>query len=594
MIRFPAVLCLCALWPAVARAETVIDDTVRAAGEQYGAAPCAVFVNSHAGYVVYVEADGQVSLRETTDGGAAWHDPVNLGQDQDDGHVGVWYDPWTPGVTGTAVHIVHIGEEGATADDLYYTFIDTAKVPTNRWTLVREGSLYRSSTHAGCSVIRTVTGGLFTYASGEFGSADGIVSWSDDGGTNWIDIDPTDCAVDDYAQLLPLSGGDVLLIRQDISDDVVRSSVWDATGETWSAWTDIDTWVDYAERDAAWAGSVEADGDVILVGHTAPGNGLGKLKAYRFTNSTRTWEALGDIHEDPGGQVGGSTVMIDPVTGDIYAVYARGSLNYFESIYFKTSTDGGLTWSQESHRLNSEADDYRVVRGNFASGDRLYAVWYDADDGVLFGGTVAEPSAAGPPSPPVRVENVAPAEVGSSDAVLRGRVTGASPSPAVSVYWGDVDGESTESAWSQTSTPGLVVCTSGLFSASVSGLTTGVTYYYRCFASNAAGSAWAESSTGFVTRPPDATIDDDILSASYEYNPGASVVFVSDMVGYAFYLDSVGDDPRYKKTVDGGRSWGWEVDMGYNIRWANLAVWYDRWTPGNATGTCVHVAVAER
>jgi len=91
------------------------------------------------------------------------------------------------------------------------------------------------------------------------------------------------------------------------------------------------------------------------------------------------------------------------------------------------------------------------------------------------------------------------------------------------------------------------------------------------------------------------TIENNLLDAKDEYNPSPSSVFISDKVGYTFYIDKAGpgdDDPRYSKTTDGGATWGGEVDLGDGNKWANIAVWYDQWTPGGS-GTKIHMLATE-
>jgi hypothetical protein len=69
-----------------------------------------------------------------------------------------------------------------------------------------------------------------------------------------------------------------------------------------------------------------------------------------------------------------------------------------------------------------------------------------------------------------------------------------------------------------------------------------------------------------------------------------SLVFVSADVGYCFFID--GDaDFFYIKTTDGGASWSGAVEIDTDITttvdWFD--VWYDRWTPGDTTGTKIHI-----
>ena len=107
----------------------------------------------------------------------------------------------------------------------------------------------------------------------------------------------------------------------------------------------------------------------------------------------------------------------------------------------------------------------------------------------------------------------------------------------VTVYWGLTDGETTPSAWSNASSLGTVML--GAFSTNESVLAGGM-YYYRCYATNSAGEAWADS-TGTFTTPlaavsiADATVvegDAGTLDAVFAVTlSGPSVSNVT--VGYA-------------------------------------------------------------
>jgi len=70
----------------------------------------------------------------------------------------------------------------------------------------------------------------------------------------------------------------------------------------------------------------------------------------------------------------------------------------------------------------------------------------------------------------------------------------------VNIYWGVTDGGDTNENWANTNT--LICVSIGSFSNTVSNLTYGLTYYYRCYASNADGTAWASTTTNFTTLPP--------------------------------------------------------------------------------------------
>lgn len=120
----------------------------------------------------------------------------------------------------------------------------------------------------------------------------------------------------------------------------------------------------------------------------------------------------------------------------------------------------------------------------------------------------------------------------------------------VTVYWGRTDGGTNASAWSGTNSVGLR--NEGAFSSALTGLTLGVWYYYRCYASNSLGDVWASSTANFFANRAAAgqtwdggsTVDDnwgdgtnwvgDVVPG----NPATSVVTFADAdVGNANWLD---------------------------------------------------------
>ncbi|MGJ8697928.1 MAG: lamin tail domain-containing protein [Verrucomicrobiaceae bacterium] len=93
------------------------------------------------------------------------------------------------------------------------------------------------------------------------------------------------------------------------------------------------------------------------------------------------------------------------------------------------------------------------------------------------------------------VENSAATDIMPTTASIGGNVT-AGGSPNITLYWGDNDGGTTPGNWDTAINLGPQ---SASFSAAISSLTQGTTYYHRAFASNAAGSAWAPNTNSFTT-----------------------------------------------------------------------------------------------
>ena len=85
----------------------------------------------------------------------------------------------------------------------------------------------------------------------------------------------------------------------------------------------------------------------------------------------------------------------------------------------------------------------------------------------------------------------------TTSATLNGNLTSTgSQATTVTIYYGTTDGLTTTTAWASHVDVGTL--SAGAFSSPVTGLTPNATYYYRCAATNASGTAWAGSSVSFV------------------------------------------------------------------------------------------------
>lgn len=99
-------------------------------------------------------------------------------------------------------------------------------------------------------------------------------------------------------------------------------------------------------------------------------------------------------------------------------------------------------------------------------------------------------------SPPV-VINGSASNIGPSFATVAGEVTDpGGPAPSVTIYYGDHDGDTAPGSWDASLDLGNPT---GVFSSALTGLSPATTYYFRAFASNGAGSDWADTTKSFVT-----------------------------------------------------------------------------------------------
>ena len=140
-------------------------------------------------------------------------------------------------------------------------------------------------------------------------------------------------------------------------------------------------------------------------------------------------------------------------------------------------------------------------------------------------------------------------------ATLNGELIGGSKAD-IYVYWGPTDGTNNPAAWANTNT--LQVFANGPFATSTSEtLIYGLTYYYRCYAVNAFGDDWADSTINFTTLYPGEMTVTNNLEAWYDASTlalgdGDPVVAWSDLSGNGRHLDSYQGSPTFKADAVNG------------------------------------------
>ena len=89
--------------------------------------------------------------------------------------------------------------------------------------------------------------------------------------------------------------------------------------------------------------------------------------------------------------------------------------------------------------------------------------------------------------------------IGTTNATLNGNLTSTGGVPTyVWVYWGASNGDTNKGGWANTNSLGQMPA--GPFSTNISGLVQGLRYYYRSYASNSLGDAWASDTTDFYAN----------------------------------------------------------------------------------------------
>jgi len=383
-------------------AESTIDSDVSlTATEHIKSGTNSVFINDQVGYKFFVDAGGYCAYRKTSDGGGAWSATTTVDAQTDCSQISIWYDRWTPGDAGTIVHILTVD---TSADDLFYNNLDT-----NGDTLLKGTGPVDISTNSGNSTATFVTGANYasitkgtdgTLYAGVADASDAYVVECTTGcelATGWTETgtNPMDLA-NDYSILAPLSGGDLMLINRDISLEDIRYKIWN--NATWSAsWTVIDgNATDNTTYDVGLSVVVSSTtpGTVYLA-YTADNAVLGTDDDVRTAfYDGNTWATTTNVVSGVATRaITGVTIGLDAANNDVYVAYSAqttaGSAGT-GNVYWKSSSDGMATWSNEVGPVNSGAGDIYGIDLNNLSDERMLVSWYEATPDDILSDTIAD------------------------------------------------------------------------------------------------------------------------------------------------------------------------------------------------------------
>jgi len=298
---------------------------------------------------------------------------------------------------------------------------------------------------------------------------------------------------------------EALWIDTDISGEFERATdlVSDNTPESGESWNTPHTETVYLESGVGHAIAIAHNegggGDWVNLTITPPGSSSQRVNPGSPDQADWWW----DRHVVRFSTLDVTNRLPEDVTGD--SATLRGTLSSTASIY-----DAWVFWGPTDRSTNSATWTNRAFLGTYtnasdvalahpisglAAGSTNYYTFRASN--VLHTGWAA-------PSAMFETVDVAPVvsnlaaltDIGS--ATLRGELTDGNAAD-VAIYWGRSDGETNKAAWD--SVVRLDDMLEGPFSSAVNA-GYGATFYFRCYATNTAGDAWADSTTNFTTLSP--------------------------------------------------------------------------------------------
>jgi hypothetical protein len=616
-----------------------------------GASPNVVFVDDSTAYAFYADLNARCVYSKSTDGGSVWSAAVqadSLNTETCDG-ITVWYDQWTPGDSGG---LIHIGTYASTSDDLYYTEFNTSgdvlsttiEVTTGQGASLVYGTNQVSITKAtdGALYLGTIDSSdsfVFKCAS----TCTTFANWSEAGSNPFTNGD-------DWMILMPQDSGNIMAIWWDISANYIYSKRYEPASSSWQeSWTTINNAADdNTTYDGAFSATIDKNTYNIYFAFIDDASTLGAenddILTYLYTNSTKTWSAKTDVSTNETRGITGVKIAFDENNDDIYVIYSARNSPYVgatANVYYKKSIDGMTTWIGEGGPLvTTDHGDIYGLRANFSSSYKIYVTWYEAALDDLFGDTIVD-TAASIDMISVGTSGIQPASIylpatdehigtftfirdsGSADVTQivfneEGTVNANSYISNLDVYYETADTCSYDG-------DETLFGTASVFNASDQATVTGTmavgtsqicAYVLADVSSSAANTSLRIEisdptsditvSAGSIIQKPrilmhggsylreddfaDPVAVDEVVSVNVytQSNNSTSSVFVNRDVGYAFYVDSDGT-AKYSKTSDGGQTWGAGVTVDSQTDVQGIAIWYDKWTPGD-TGGYIHIA----
>jgi len=342
-----------------------------------------VFTSASVGYWFYFDGDGTFGYSKTTDGGASWGAQVEIDADTTGLAYDVWFDQWTPGDSGTLIHLVWFD---STADDVYWRSLDTATDTLGTRRVVFAGGSALNGRGNFASVAKSRSGYLYCAFDIDAGAEKGLYR-STDSGTTWGVLgDGTFVEASlDKCMLYPASNtgdnNDIWAVYQDASADELTLKMWDssAAGAVESAviMPQVEDTVNL--QGEGFSASVRhSDGHLIVAGVSERDTATADHRVFDINGTGSITELTAittdiDDHYYPA-------VFIDQDTDFIFVAYngkrdGSEGLSSASKVYYTKSENDGTTWSAGDTAYMEDAAAVVFQVWAPLMGPRFYAGW---------------------------------------------------------------------------------------------------------------------------------------------------------------------------------------------------------------------------
>jgi hypothetical protein len=300
------------------------------------------------------QGDGVLYWVKSSDGGFTWTDPVSIKTiGSTNSGLGLWYDKWTPGDTGTKIHLWYFD---SAADDVNYRSLDTASDTLGTEVVVFAGASTATAANTCISGTKAIGGNLYVAFDIDGGIETGFYRSTDAGASFGARTDVNE-ATSDYYYLAPgyaADTQDILCIFWDRSANEISRKIYDDSANTWAETSIAASMTALTSATASPQFSIavdDANNKILLAAWSATDTANADLRFWTIDESTIT-EGTNVVLNSTDDQ-GMCAIGLATDTTTIYVYYggkSDGSETFPTAIniYYKTSTDGGTSWGSET------------------------------------------------------------------------------------------------------------------------------------------------------------------------------------------------------------------------------------------------------
>jgi hypothetical protein len=331
-----------------------------------------VWVNRNTAYAISAISNTQLMYVKTTDGGHSWGSPVQIDDPTplpgyDINSFDVWFDNWTPGITGPYIHIAWRARITSTPNArLWYNRLNTSTDALLLDCNVSDCRIHSSNDDSGIgkctwanrcvSIIENIDG--VVYISTQMGIG---FRKSSDNGVTWVGL-PIAALTNAPDILAP---GPFPGLLYSIGVKAVGTIAINQYDDVVDGWTEITTVSgrNPAYDFKAWALVTETNQNLTYAGIS---NGVTfRIFSIADTVVTELTSVSGfsaNIHD--------IDLAYDETNDDLYAFYNDGSIKY------QQSKDMGLTWEAEVEVTSTNANTMRVPPILLSEANRLMPTFF--------------------------------------------------------------------------------------------------------------------------------------------------------------------------------------------------------------------------